>query len=726
MTDFCVCVDKYQAMQLLQFALVQESLTPQQNARKLPSNAWLQTVRAKSIRYGKGREQQRHHGEFVNSLENFKYNFDGCVDFSVVVDLCRPYRYWTHRLLIPDSLNLDTRSYSNSRDGTNLTSCLFENVGGRVWCPNSSSDQMSGAPDFVVLQMTNSKKQLCLEGVAVNASGPVGIQVDIDYFELVSTGKWEHRAWVPVAQGALLRPIKTETVAGNGHLISVQLIPFPDPYFGIRLRGVRITMVECDGKAVRVGLIISDFAKKNMIATPGDTICTKNFNAVDNYRAWWYRLQAVRDGVQQKVPSFCELRDKAGRDLGDFEEAKALLNRTMRPRSARSCYDRLDKNCVTPVIYLLVYGCSLLVAFPIMLAMNLDHLEANATTTSVTNSTTSPHYTMARPNPERTLRTICWQNSSGHQSPPVSWPVVFFPFLFSFVFALLMILARVREMFNIYERTKGIVARLRKADHRLKDVPGEVKAHMQAVDQVSADPKIRDVVEAATRDYIMVDVWQQRDIPKNIYLESGEHIVLVFFDVLVLIICSFAAVACAVAEWWCRLELMGSEETVALPIIYVVLCVVADATIGMLFSCVCTKRLVDVDENVMRRTCLVILVASAILLQQLLLLLEMFTFFHRVSFFFVFSPLLIVIVGVCLWSFTSSLIATLAIFLVLISPSVVLLMLKVDKLFGIGAALLLGPAFPQFSWVVIMIPIWVALGLFNMLSCCMLCINAIH
>ena len=289
-----------------------------------------------------------------------------------------------------------------------------------------------------------------------------------------------------------------------------------------------------------------------------------------------------------------------------------------------------------------------------------------------------------------------------------------------------MILARVHEMFSIYERTKAVVARLRKIDQRLKDVPGKVKAHMQAIDQVSADPKIRDIVEAANMDYIMVDVWRRGDIPKHTCLEAGEHILLVFFDVWVLIICSFAAVACAVAEWWCRLELIESEETIALPIIYVMLCVVADATIGMLFFCVCSKRLVDLDENVIRRTCLVVLVASAILLQQLLLLLEMFTFFHRVSFFFVFSPLLIVIVGVCLWSFTSSLIAILAIFLVLISPSVVLLMLKVDKLFGIGAALLLGPAFPQFSWVVIMIPIWVALGLINMVSCCMICFAAMH
>ena len=38
--------------------------------------------------------------------------------------------------------------------------------------------------------------------------------------------------------------------------------------------------------------------------------------------------------------------------------------------------------------------------------------------------------------------------------------------------------------------------------------------------------------------------------------------------------------------------------------------------------------------------------------------------------------------------------------------SVVLLMVKADALFGIGTAVLIGPVFQDFSWVIIMIPIW--------------------
>lgn len=737
MTDFRVCLGKDHAQQLLKFALT--SLIPRNFWGNFASNARLQTVRATSFEahapcitiYNHKHQhlQQQQHVQFVNSLDNFKSGLD-VVGFCIVIDLCRPYRYLIHRLLIADSFIADQRSYSNSPDESNFTSRLFEHGDKRVWCPNIQSEQMDGAPDFVELQ-TPQPQECCIEGVAVNASSHVGIRVEMDYLERISTGYWEHRAWVPVAGGALLRPTKyTEDLS------AVQLIPFPEPYFGIRLQGVRITMLECDGKAVRVGLIISELEeadfekkKKKLRTATAESLCgTENFDDANDYRAWWYRLQAGREGVQRTVSSLCDLQYKAHRELGILRSKSKALDKANVDISVQ-CFEEDDPSGI--VVYYIVYGSLLLVAFPIMLAMNLDQLEANMTNTSNTSNVTSPtnpRYTMARSNPERILRTICWQSSS--DPPRVPWLAVLCPFLLAAAFAVSMISVHVRGVFKRFIQTKGIVDDLRVSNRTLKHVHAEINDHFQAIDQVSEDVKIKAVVKAANKEYMMIDSFYfEPPARKKLYLQDSQMLP-VSLDILVLIICVFAAVVCAVPEWWCRL---GSEENVALPIIYVGLCVVADVVMvvflrrcstgvetirDMCFGC-CSERLgEDFYIKPVHRAYLTMLVTSTVLLQQLLLLLEMFAFFNQVSFFFVFSPFFIVAVSMCPCCAYGVEIWFVTICLVLMSPSVVLLMLKADKLLGIGTALLLGPAFPEFSWFMVMVPIWVNFTfLFPVLMC---------
>ena len=105
--------------------------------------------------------------------------------------------------------------------------------------------------------------------------------------------------------------------------------------------------------------------------------------------------------------------------------------------------------------------------------------------------------------------------------------------------------------------------------------------------------------------------------------------------------------------------------------------------------------------------------------QQILLLLEMFTFFHQVTFVVVFFPLLVAAPLLSLYLGTSRsevccvIPASVASLIVL---SVVLLMSKMNDLFEFGTVLDIGSAFPKFSWVVIMIPTWVALSIYPIID----------
>jgi len=99
------------------------------------------------------------------------------------------------------------------------------------------------------------------------------------------------------------------------------------------------------------------------------------------------------------------------------------------------------------------------------------------------------------------------------------------------------------------------------------------------------------------------------------------------------------------------------------------------------------------------------------LAQQVMLLLQMFTFFREVSFVFVFLPLLVVAVFImCTVCFVEVFNVYFFFFGLYLIPSVVLLMLKADNLLGVGTAVLIGDAFPKFSWSIVMIPVWMLMG----------------
>ena len=99
----------------------------------------------------------------------------------------------------------------------------------------------------------------------------------------------------------------------------------------------------------------------------------------------------------------------------------------------------------------------------------------------------------------------------------------------------------------------------------------------------------------------------------------------------------------------------------------------------------------------------------AMVAQQVLILLSMFTFFQEVSFVFVLSPtvVLVIIVDVDIhiaelkykmYSFGGDIVV------VLIIASIVLVMLKIDSFLGVGTALIF--SLPDFFWMYTMIPVY--------------------
>ena len=714
--DFRVFFSQEDAYQLLRFALSSEKPKADQDGT-LHQSAFISNfvVCVGGISH--------EYAETMRLLEYINVDNEGAVvDVCVSVDLCRPYHHSIHMISI---YNGGQRYHSNCTR-TDTVSYLLHRTGMLTWCPNSPSEQTQHTPDYVVISDARKRQfPWCIEGIAVEADSPVAIRVDI------SNKNANNRSWIPVAEGALLRAMHSVDVSisqgpNKGHaIISVQLIPFPKPFLGDGSESVRVVIVESNGREVGVSLLIATSKKKfytdtttttDMTTTDsvGSTKCTENFDLVDDYRNWWYRLQAVRDGVHRALPTCCEINRKLNDALNEYDNG---MRQTDTLKIEASCFDRYDQNKSISMIYAIVYGFLLAVVFPIMLAINLDHIE-----TTHANTTNASHYTMAHPNPERILRTICWQSSSHPQSPPpVPWTAVFSPFPFAAVFALIMLVLRGREVDKIHKLATIARAGFHRCDQKLKAVYAEGRTQIQAIaDQVSADPKIRNTVEAAILDHTSDNDNRMKN-RKAWSVVSNEHfgVIHVFFmcvDLLVLIICGFAAMTYAVAEW-CRVHLIGPQETVILPVIYVLLCGAANLVIGgFLFR---YKPYLRVDVNNQRKIKrITMVVAGTVLLQQFLFLFELFTFFHRVSFVLVLMPLLIIIV--CIYSCAcGSTNFTLTIFLAPIIASIVLLMLKADMIFGIGTALLVGPGYPEailgpaprseFSWVVIMIPVWLVL-----------------
>ena len=116
--------------------------------------------------------------------EEFRYRLDShLVDECVVVNLCKPYEFVKHKVLIN---NGHGRRYSNLSDGA-LNGHLFDsrdpddvNCREAPWFPRRPSDQSAEGPDYVVIRLRDQCD--CnenIEGVAVQCTGPVAIRVEI-------------------------------------------------------------------------------------------------------------------------------------------------------------------------------------------------------------------------------------------------------------------------------------------------------------------------------------------------------------------------------------------------------------------------------------------------------------------------------------------------------------------------------------------------------------------
>merc|ERR1712187_223592 len=100
-----------------------------------------------------------------------------------------------------------------------------------------------------------------------------------------------------------------------------------------------------------------------------------------------------------------------------------------------------------------------------------------------------------------------------------------------------------------------------------------------------------------------------------------------------------------------------------------------------------------------------------------MLLLQMFTW---MSFVVVFLPLLVfvpIFIGWFVYSMKEDYdepghVVCPSLVMLLPIPSIVLLMLKTDAFLGIGTAFWMGDALTKFSWVIVMVPIWVSIVIF--------------
>ena len=220
---------------------------------------------------------------------NINKKMCGVVDLCVVVDLIRPLGSELQKLVIE---NGSLRSHSNLPDEIDpSTSCLSEKTDLPPWCPHRPSDQTLDKPDFVIIQTTHDNRcdnrgQWYIEGVALEATGRLAIRVDLE---------GQDNNVISVANGDLLRPLTSTKVhfEEGGAKRPIQLVPFPEPYHGIQVDRARITIVECDGRGVRVGLLTSQITqpqKRRQTPCPTEFVYnqrTINFEAASDYRDWW-------------------------------------------------------------------------------------------------------------------------------------------------------------------------------------------------------------------------------------------------------------------------------------------------------------------------------------------------------------------------------------------------------------------------------------------------------
>ena len=584
------------------------------------------------------------------------------------------------------------------------------------WRPRTLSDPNVNNADYVVIRCGDEPKW-DLEGVAVHASRPVAIRVDV----MQSNGR--SHGWNELAGGAVLRPHRRADVllkrAGKrfarqppGKTKTVQIIGLPHPYPGDRLHSVRVTVVECGGSPVQLGLLVSQSLNKSAKANRFSlyTDRSEDFESADAYRDWWYRLQFIRRRVDRVLPVLLGGFNELNAAYSQFENAYAVADR---PEIRGT--DLGSVRCLLFISFI-VYVVLLFIAFPIMMASNLDQIEGLARAVAMgnaSNTTTTYSYNMASPDPDRLVRTVCWQPDSHKALPPlVSWVAVFSPCALAIVYALAMISLRAFERSRVRRKVMEAYDQFTVADQALVSVQKQAKARAKAAvtGEGRAGPVavVKELADKfAVSDELMADRCHISPDFKKVYLDK--HFTLVnLIDASMLVISSFGILAYAVADCWCRHDDMtvrqsATENAVALPAIAAVLCIVLDAFVGALLGALTKEELSDFPYI----TQFSFAIFVSMLVQQVLLLLELFTLFRKVSFFFVFFPLIIIIISIIVCTFLSNIPVGVAVTFVGVPLviSVVLMMLKTDYLFGIS-----NPGLPYFSWVLVMAPTWIIGG----------------
>lgn len=178
-------MDRDHAIDLLLFALAPQTDDEQNTIPgKFFHKIWLQTVHAQAIT--NKRENSRLINNLIDDDGTKSALMDGFVDLCVVVDLCRPHKYWRHIVSIYNGVSRSHSNLSDSDSTDEETSELTEQTDVPLWCPHHPLDQNTDGLDSVVIRIESkyrqppeSKWHRCIEGVAVEATGPVCVAVSV-------------------------------------------------------------------------------------------------------------------------------------------------------------------------------------------------------------------------------------------------------------------------------------------------------------------------------------------------------------------------------------------------------------------------------------------------------------------------------------------------------------------------------------------------------------------
>ena len=738
--DFLVCLETGYALDLLQ-STFPIAFQPENLPQRIKSVINPIRVERQALRPGRLTKRQFPDLErFIHYLRDYKEGnvvIEDAIDHCVVINLCRPFASSLHHISIH---NGDVRSHSNLSEDPNISILSGQHLDNTAnesecddWCPSPPFKRSADGPDFVTLTRRTGRKTRCVVGVAVKATGSVAVRVEL---QNVSGD------WLAVDGGALLRP---DTIARN--LLTqpninkhVQLISFRKSFRNFPLQSARITVVECDGQGVRVGLLVSHTdthdhdhhdralsrhmrghhgVNADLPPAPTDVSTdisarrTEAFANSRDYYDWWYRLQRVRTRLVHLSP----LVDEGVLEMNERKSARQRARRRVTAANTTPWCNRYKQNVMISSV--LAYAILLLMLFPGLLIAKLDQVSgtkpaAHATNANNTTSmSTTPHYSIVSPNPHRTMRTTCWRHTKKPKLE-MPWSAVFAPFWVAMLTALGIIVGKFLNIRNARRRLGTELGRYRMAEQDSRSCRQKVHARIEAklLAEAGSGRGVSGVVQAVVDDSLAASVAPPPPFEPMPIAEHDACLERHFFDLFVLIIGLVGLVVYGVADWGCYFGDMDSQAaSVAVLCILAALCVAMDMVVGVQFVRFLLsgiKRRVDAGWRRNVASCTSFALFGVLMLQQVLLLLKMFTLFDELSFFFVFSPLLVAIVMLdgmlcCLkWNVCGS--------IILCAPfltSVVLLMSKADEVFGVGAVSVVPLGM---TWSVVMVPVWLAMA----------------